>query len=182
MQAAMSFSPEFGPRTLLISLCCLIVPIAGRLARLETETVPFAAICACLIFALLPWYVSSFKMLIIIVMVLTMITIMHNIKKPDFLPKTVIAFTLSLCLAQFSTVAAGYGMNSAALNEDYRILSDYAKSPTGEITLYVLPYSQYKYTMPYNDKYHERVLLELYGIDPKTPVNYVEYPSSEQTK
>ena len=26
--------------------------------------------------------------------------------------------------------------------------------------LYVLPNSEYKYTMPYNDKYHERVLLK----------------------
>ncbi len=182
MQAAMSFSPEFGPRTLLISLCCLIVPVAGRIARLETGRIPLAAVCGCLIFALLPWYVSSYKMLIDVTMVLSIIAIIYNIKKSDFLPKTAMAFTLSLCLAQFSTVAAGYGKNYAVLNEDYRILSDYAKSPTGEITLYVLPNSQYKYTMPYNDKYHERVLLKLYGIDPGTPVNYVEYVLSEQTK
>ena len=159
----MSFSPEFGPRTLLISLCCLIVPVARKDSRLfrDRENSSCGGLRMPDLRPGCRWYVSSYKMLIDVTIVLSIIAIIYNIKKSDFLPKTAMAFTLSLCLAQFSTVAAGYGKNYAVLNEDYRILSDYAKSPTGEITLYVLPNSQYKYTMPYNDKYHEQVLLKL---------------------
>lgn len=182
MQVAMSFSPVFGPRNLLISVCCLLIPISKIISenRNAWGYAAFGGVIAG--FSLLPTYISSEKLLILMTIIMSLILIIIIFKKEDITIVIMPIIAISLFTSQFATVAAGYSKNADALRKNYELLADYSLNPTGELKLFILPESQYKYTMPYNGEYHQRVLLELYGIDPSTPVHYVEYNAMKSPK
>ncbi|MCI8388972.1 MAG: hypothetical protein HFE63_10990 [Clostridiales bacterium] len=173
MQIAMSLAPEYGPRTLLISLVCLAVPVVRILAN--SQSVGLYAAIAVILFALLPWYMSSplgFVLTFAVAAVLAAAMI-RKVGKLTEIPALVGCTLLALSLAQFSTVAIGYHGNVAVHELNRKQIEEYQQSDrSGALVLYYLPNVEYKYTMPYDDMYHQRVLLILSGIDPETQVYY----------
>lgn len=170
LQGAMLFSPEYGPRTLLVSLVCLCVPAVRTLIKLGSPGL-YAAMAA-LIFALLPGYMASpstFALALVILTALFAAAVIYLKNSPG----VVGGFALALCLAQFCTVAAGYGENVGTHALNRKQIEEYQQSDQSVgLVLYYLPNSKYKYTMPYDDLYHQRMLLILCGLAPDTQVWY----------
>lgn len=175
MQGAMLFSPIFGQRTLIISLICLCVVVVRMLLKWHC-TALYAAI-AVLLFALLPSYMAAPTLFAAILAAATAVAVIVFRKErtvPSRVP--VACFTLAIALAQFSTVAAGYYGNVAINERNRQQIEEYKAGEQSEgLVLYYLPNVQYKYTMPYDDRYHQQMLLLLCGLSPETQVWY-EFP------
>lgn len=174
MQCAMAFAPEYGPRTLLVSVVCLMIP-AARILSSRPNPIVFAS-AALVVFALLPNYMSTpllFAAVTVIILTIAYILFRENINA------LAAAFTVAICLGQFATVAAGYHENVDTLRLNESQVTSYDPTSTEPLVLYYLPNAQYKYTMPYDDPYHQRVYLILHGLSPDTPVEYHETTENE---
>mgnify|MGYP001851215345 CR=1 FL=1 len=169
MQCAMAFSPEYGPRTLLISVVSLMIPVVRVFASRPNPMVFMSA--ALVVFALMPSYMSTpllFIALTVILLAGAFILYSDNIRA------LAASLAVAVCLGQFATVAAGYYENVETLKLNERQVESYDSTSNEPLVLYYLPNAQYKYTMPYDDPYHQRVYLILYGLSPDTPVEYRE--------
>ena len=169
MQCAMAFSPEYGPRTLLISVVSLMIPVVRVFASRPNPMVFMSA--ALVVFALMPSYMSTpllFIALTVILLAGAFILYSDNIRA------LAASFAVAVCLGQFATVAAGYYENVDTLKLNERQVESYDPTTNEPLVLYYLPNVQYKYTMPYDDPYHQRVYLILHGLSPDTPVEYHE--------
>lgn len=172
MQCAMAFAPEYGPRTLLISVISLTIPVA-RVMAARPHPVIFAA-TALVLFALLPGYMSTPLLFVAVtVIILTAAFLLYR----DNIRILAAALALSVSVGQFATVAAGYHENVETLAKNESQVSLYDPNSTEPLILYYLPNAQYKYTMPYDDPYHQRVYLILHGLSPDTPVEYQNLPA-----
>lgn len=169
MQCAMAFSPEYGPRTLLISVVSLMIPVVRVFASRPNPMVFMSA--AIVVFALMPSYMSTpllFIALTVILLAGAFILYSDNIRA------LAASLAVAVCLGQFATVAAGYYENVETLKLNERQVESYDPTTNEPLVLYYLPNVQYKYTMPYDDPYHQRVYLILHGLSPDTPVEYHE--------
>ena len=169
MQCAMAFSPEYGPRTLLISVVSLMIPVVRVFASRPNPMVFMSA--ALVVFALMPSYMSTpllFIALTVILLAGAFILYSDNIRA------LAASLAVAVCLGQFATVAAGYYENVDTLKLNERQVESYDPTTNEPLVLYYLPNAQYKYTMPYDDPYHQRVYLILHGLSPDTPVEYHE--------
>lgn len=169
MQCAMAFSPEYGPRTLLISVVSLMIPVVRVFASRPNPMVFMSA--ALVVFALMPSYMSTpllFIALTVILLAGAFILYSDNIRA------LAASLAVAVCLGQFATVAAGYYENVETLKLNERQVESYDPMSNEPLVLYYLPNVQYKYTMPYDDPYHQRVYLILHGLSPDTPVEYRE--------
>ena len=169
MQCAMAFSPEYGPRTLLISVVSLMIPVVRVFASRPNPMVFMSA--TLVVFALMPSYMSTpllFIALTVILLAGAFILYSDNIRA------LAASLAVAVCLGQFATVAAGYYENVDTLKLNERQVASYDPSANEPLVLYYLPNVQYKYTMPYDDPYHQRVYLILHGLSPDTPVEYHE--------
>jgi hypothetical protein len=129
---------------------------------------------------MLPWYITSPGIFAIVLAAVAVVAVMlislYGI--PD-ISKLIECFTLALCFAQFSSVTVGYLGNVEVNKLNKKQLENYARTDRGDsLVLYYLPNSDYKYTMPYDNEFHQEELLKLYGIDPETRVWY-EYPPTK---
>ena len=169
MQCAMAFSPEYGPRTLLISVVSLMIPVVRVFASRPN---PMAFMSAALVvFALMPSYMSTPLLFIALtVILLAGAFILYS----DNMRALAASLAVAVCLGQFATVAAGYYENVDTLKLNERQVESYDPTSNEPLVLYYLPNAQYKYTMPYDDPYHQRVYLILHGLSPDTPVEYHE--------
>lgn len=86
------------------------------------------------------------------------------------MPLTALAVVISL--AQFGTVPIGYAQNLAVHAANRAQIEAYDPDAGEPLTLYYLANSTYKYTMPYDDPYHQHVLMLLCGFPSDTPVVY----------
>ena len=169
MQCAMALAPEYGPRTLLISVVCLMIPVVRVFASRPNPMVFMSA--AIVVFALMPSYMSTpllFIALTVILLAGAFILYSDNIRA------LAASLAVAVCLGQFATVAAGYYENVETLKLNERQVTSYDPTTNEPLVLYYLPNVQYKYTMPYDDPYHQRVYLILHGLSPDTPVEYHE--------
>ena len=169
MQCAMALAPEYGPRTLLISVVSLMIPVVRVFASRPNPMVFMSA--ALVVFALMPSYMSTpllFIALTVILLAGAYILFSDNIRA------LAASLAVAVCLGQFATVAAGYYENVETLKLNERQVASYDPSANEPLVLYHLPNVQYKYTMPYDDPYHQRVYLILHGLSPDTPVEYHE--------
>lgn len=169
MQCAMAFSPEYGPRTLLVSVVCLMIPVTRVFASRPNPIVFMSA--ALVVFALMPSYMSTpllFVGLTIILLAGAYMLFSDNMRA------LAASLAVAVCLGQFATVAAGYYENVETLELNERQVTSYDPTSNEPLVLYYLPNVQYKYTMPYDDPYHQRVYLILHGLSPDTPVEYHE--------
>lgn len=177
MQCAMSLSPEFGPRTLTMSLVTLTVPLVRRI--LENDSAGLRLLLAGIAFILLPSYTKFPGMLVLVLIgVFFAAVLLCRDAGAHSLENIAGCFVLALALAQFSTVAAGYHGNVAVHELNRANIEAYLAEdePPESIVLYYLPFEQYRYTMPYDNPYHAGKLLELCGIDPKITVWYEFLP------
>lgn len=169
MQCVMALSPEFGPRTLTVSLFLLIVPVVRFI--IENGSDYLYAVLGALAIVMLPSDLSSFKALVafLIVGVLASYLLFKKCSFP-IIP-TLVAISM---LAIFATVPIGYGQNLKVMEVNRKQIENYEPSE-GALTLYYLPNSTYKYTMPYDDPYHQHVLMRLCGLPESTEVIYLWY-------
>ncbi len=169
MQCAMALAPEYGPRTLLISVVSLMIPVVRVFASRPN---PMAFMSAALVvFALMPSYMSTPLLFIALtVILLAGAFILYS----DNMRALAASLAVAVCLGQFATVAAGYYENVETLKLNERQVTSYDPTTNEPLVLYYLPNAQYKYTMPYDDPYHQRVYLILHGLSPDTPVEYHE--------
>jgi len=170
IQAAMLLSPEFGPRTLTMTLCLFLVPIAR--AFIEAKS-PFlngaAAIC---VIAILPGDMpapAQFFLLLAIGFGAAMV--LFSKSRHLF---AVAAVTASLAL--FATVPAGYAENLPAHAANRAAIEAYDPAENTPLVLYYLPNDIYRYTMPYDNLYHQYALLRLCGWADETLVFYEILP------
>lgn len=153
LQLAMLLSPQYGPRTILISAFCLFIPLSSML--LENLKSPiFIAITIILIAIFVP------KPLIIITAALAIgiIAAVWLIIKKSPIVKVVqtvmIAMLVCLSFSHIAQNAYGYYQNLDTHNKNKAAVQQYLKSGGENLTLYVLPNPDFKYTMPYDDNYH----------------------------
>lgn len=169
MQCAMAFSPEYGPRTLLISVVSLMIPVVRVFASRPNPMVFMSA--ALVVFALMPSYMSTPLLFVGLTIVLLAGAYMLF---SDNMRALAASLAVAVCLGQFATVAAGYYENVETLKLNEQQVESYDPTTNEPLVLYYLPNVQYKYTMPYDDPYHQRVYLILHGLSPDTPVEYHE--------
>ena len=177
MQCAMSLSPEFGPRTLTMSLAALLIPLTRRI--IKHDSVCLRALLGLTAFAMLPEHITDPRLTVIIVAAVLVISIaLSRLLGHEDLKQIMGCLALSICLAQFSSVAAGYYDNLPVHELNRRQIETYLaeETPPDSLVLYYLPYGQYRYTMPYDNPYHESKLLQLCGISPDIKVWYEFLP------
>ena len=179
MQIIMLISPEYGPRTLTISLVSLAVALVKRLADDNSPEIKF--FIGFLAFALTPYYVKETGSVMLIfagILILSLIILRAGCEKRPELTKIAGAFALAASLSQFSAVAIGYAGNLPVIGLNKQSVENYLaeETPPSSIIFYYLPNDNYRYTMPYDNPYHAAKLLELSGIDPKIQVWYEFLP------
>lgn len=173
MQLAMLASPQYGARTLIISLTTLIIPIVTRI--IENDSTSLRLVLGALSIMTIPWYMNTpAKMLAIFAAVLILSIIICQISEQPNIKKIAGCVWLSAAIAQFSTVAFGYYGNISTNEKNKTNIENYLKEsePPSSLILYYLPNDMYRYTMPYDDKYHAGKLMELCGIDPNITIWY----------
>lgn len=166
MQCVMAISPEFGARTLTMSLLLLIVPIARAIVE-----IPSTALYAILTAACGLLLISSLGMPLLplfAVLCIATVFVLTKLFKFRLLP----ALAVTVAFLQFVTVPIGYGKNLSthALNKNQ--IENYTPDSGKPLTLYYLPNPTHKYTMPYDDTYHEYMLLVLCDLPGDTEVVY----------
>ena len=177
MQCAMLLSPEFGPRTLTMSLVTICVPLVRRVIELDSIWLRFSL--AGIAFVLLPWYLKFTGLLVLVFIGVFIVgMVVCGLIGQNGLSEIAGCVFIALALAQFSTVAAGYHGNVAVLEMNQANIEAYLAEdePPSSIIFYYLPYEQYRYTMPYDNPYHAGKLLELYGINPDITIWYEFLP------
>ena len=166
MQCAMAISPEFGARTLTVSLLLLIVPVAR--AIIESPSGAFYATLAAASGLLLLSNLDIHLLALFAPLLASAVFILAKLLKFKPLP----TLAVIIALLQFVTVPMGYGKNleTHALNK--KQIENYDPTADIPLTLYYLPNPTHKYTMPYDDKYHEYMLLVLCDLPGDTEVVY----------
>ncbi|MBE6611774.1 MAG: hypothetical protein E7632_04730 [Ruminococcaceae bacterium] len=166
MQGAMLLSPEFGPRTLTISIPLLIVPIAKFIIR--ENSVKLNAILGLCLLASVPSIVSNpYLLLVLFCIFCCSLFVLFDSTKVCLK-----ALPVVLALAIFAMTPAGYAQNLPALSASRDNIRLYDPTLGEPLVLYYLPNYHYKYTMPYDDPYHQMVLLRLCDLPTETPVVY----------
>ncbi len=166
MQCAMLISPEFGARTLTISLLLLIVPMVRTI--IEANSSLLYSLLAASSFTIALGNFSS-KLTALLLIAIAVWLALSRWGKLRTLP------TLAVCitLAQFAAVPIGYYENIEAHQKNREQVTSYDPTLGEPLKLYYLPNDIYKYTMPYDNLYHEQVYLMLYGLSPDTEVVYL---------
>lgn len=166
MQCAMLISPEFGSRTLTISLLLLIVPIARAIIEINSSLMYGLLSASALVIV-----IGDFSPILIALLFIA-VAVWLALSRWGKLP---IFPTLAVCiaLANFAAVPIGYYENLDAHRKNYKQVTSYDPSLGEPLYLYYLPNDVYKYTMPYDNLYHEHVYLMLHGLSPDTEIVYV---------
>lgn len=173
MQAVMLISPEYGPRTLTISLVAIMIPLVRRLLQNESPELYFAL--SAFVIILLPWYMNTpAKFVFVLVCILTIAAGICRIFGLIDIKVISCCLFMAISLASFSTVSFGYYGNVSTNELNKEQIENYLSNdtPPESIILYYLPNDMYRYTMPYDDKYHAAKLMELCGIDPNITIWY----------
>ncbi len=167
MQCAMAISPEFGARTLTVSLLMLIVPVARAIIEQPYGTL-YAVLSSVGGMLLLTNLKDISLMSLLAILCIVLPIVLAKILKFKLLPTLAVIISLS----QFATVPLGYAENLSthALNKNQ--IEAYDQTSGQPLTLYYLPNPTYKYTMPYDDPYHEYMLLRLCDLPGDTEVVY----------
>lgn len=188
MQIVMLISPEYGPRTLFISIASLWVPAIRLITDNHNPAVlskvfkypAFNIAVSIVIFAIIPMYIPSIGRFAVVAAAFAVAAVIavSLFGAPDA-AKLSACFVLALCFAQFASVADGYHENVKVIRKNQIQVEEFKKSDSSPfLVLYYLPNEFYRYTMPYDGKYHEAVFLKLYGIPADTVVCY-EFVSSD---
>ncbi|MBQ8508804.1 MAG: hypothetical protein IJ493_02745 [Clostridia bacterium] len=175
VQTAMLVSPEFGPRTILISAVMLMVPVVRWIVKYRGRGLYMAL--AGLVFTLLPSYMVSAGgfVILLVLLVLASAGLAYLVRGKQ--AQIGGLALLCLCLAQFGSVTMGYRDNAAVHERNAAQVAAYKASDRSEpLVLYYLNNGWYKYTMPYDDPYHQGVLMLLCDLPSDTPVVYESMP------
>lgn len=167
MQCAMAISPEFGTRTLTVSILMLIVPIARAITEQPSSTL-YAVLGAVGGLYLLTNLEDLSLLPLLVILCIILPFILAKIFKFKPLPTLAVIVALS----QFATVPLGYAKNLSTHSLNKTQIENYDPSSGQPLTLYYLPNHTHKYTMPYDDSYHEYMLLILCGLPGDTEVVY----------
>lgn len=167
VQCAMLLSPEFGPRTLTTSLLLLIVPVARTL--LEMKSVKIYALLAGI--GML-YQLRSFDNFTPFVILAVLSAVLAFVLKKHFAFRLVPTIAAFLALIQFATVPMGYAKNLSTHELNRCQIESYDAASGEPLTLYYLPNTVHKYTMPYDDPYHEYMLIRLCDLPEDTEVVY----------
>lgn len=179
LQSAMLLSPEIGPRTLLVSLLLLFLPLASLYLEI-THIIPAAAVSAAALI-----YVSGNvpggTALFAAVCISLAVFILGGAYRRESL-RVIGGYALALCTAavclSFSVVyMCGYAENYPAHFANEKAISSYKteKPEDGVLRLHTLPDGRYSYTEPYESAYHLEWYLISHGLDKKTPTEFSPY-------
>ena len=171
MQCAMALSPEYGQRTLTISLVLLAIPVARAVIE-EASPALYLSLAAAAI-ATLPRDMSNVYVFAVALILGAAISMLIAGRAYNRLAA---ALAVTVTLSLFATVPAGYLENVSALRLNEEQIEHYEPSSGEPLTLYYLPNGTYKYTMPYDDLYHQHVYLILHDLPSDTPVVYISMP------
>ena len=170
MQAAMLLSPEFGPRTLTMTLCLFLVPIAR--AFLEARSPALNAAAAVCVLAILPGDMPAPALFFLLLFLgIGAAVVLFGRSSHLFA-----AAAITASLALFATVPAGYAENLPAHAANRAAVEAYDPAGDAPLVLYYLPNDVYRYTMPYDNLYHQYALLRLCGWADETLVFYEILP------
>ena len=170
MQCVMLLSPEFGPRTVIISGLLLFVPLTYYIIKyFENIFVWTVLLTLVLIFA--PTRETLF---IVIVFVTSVFWFLLSWRSPSIL--ALIIF-IAIAFAGLLRTAEGYKENHPVHIENARLVAEHKRklSNNGVLLQKYLVNTDYKYTMPYDDPYHLYWYKILNGIDPKTEIIFENY-------
>ncbi len=176
MQAAMLISPEFGSRTLYMSAVALTVALAGRLMRLSSAGL-YMLLGAVVLVMLPDAFIGSGAVLALMpaAIVLTGLVALGLGRASS--ARLAGALVFGLCMARYTIITDAYVGNIPVLELNRKQLTEAAERGESEsVILYYLPNEFYRYTLPYDNPYHQAKLLELYGLDPTLTVWYEFLP------
>jgi hypothetical protein len=184
MQFVMLFSPEYGPRTVIISALLLFIPLTYYIVKY------FKSIFLWIMLLVAVSFFNSLGIIMIIVLV-TLLSIFTLFKRSYYF----IFFIIFNTVAFYGIIktAEGYWDNYPVHNENARLIAEYKekiahknnifhaknvklithnnKVTENEVLLQkYLPNTEYKYTMPYDDPYHLYWYKILNGLDPKIKI------------
>lgn len=173
LQLAMLISPQYGPRTLLISAFCLFIPLSSFIAEYIKQPA-FSASIAVILFAFTD---AEYPILLLITAIAFAV---HHIKIKNRSSKTSVTMAIVLICVSFSGVAknaAGYFENLPAHNYNSKAVASYKSSPPEDKTLILayLPNPDYKYTMPYDDPYHLSWYKVINDLPDDAVIVFVDY-------
>ena len=188
LQSAMLISPQFGPRTVLISALLLLCASVRGVLSLPRPMRIVSLLLLCVItpavFAqsqtglLLPLAFGLAGLLIALLFVLCQKK--NTVPLTRFLPLLLCAFLSVCCLARPFSTCLGYAKNAAVHLENEKRIAEYLSSgqTDGILTLYALPDPVYGYTMPYDNPYHMGRYRILYDIPEGIELYYLPYENS----
>ena len=167
-QCAMLISPEMGPRTLLISIAFLFIPIALVFTKSEHKEL-LILLCSALL-GLMSVRGRLFMLLFLLISALTIIFYFSKRLKPLSIIAA-LALIMLLSANSLYPIISGYAENyvyhkqNSILLDEYKSTMDDADGRTLE--QHYLPNVYCKYTMPYDDPYH----MHWYKIVKKIPID-----------
>lgn len=69
----------------------------------------------------------------------------------------------------------GYKANFPVTAQNEALIEEYKSNPTGELTLYIVPYPDHCWSMPHISSYHLYYYKLYYGLHPDTQVNWINF-------
>ncbi len=166
MQCAMLISPEYGPRTLTMSVVLLTVFLARAYAE-EKSPLLFGITAAAMLLFLPAMHSDAILLTVILLYAGIAVTILFCKNKGALATLVVV-----LALIQFATVSVGYAENLPVHAINRENIKAYDPETGEPLVLYYLPNYEHKYTMPYDDPYHQHVLMLLCGFPSDTQIVY----------
>ncbi|MDO4618893.1 MAG: DUF6056 family protein [Clostridia bacterium] len=103
---------------------------------------------------------------------LTLIRLASDKKFYRILTYVMCIFFLVVGAKNHLSVYRGYDGNAESYRENERIISEYKKNPTGEISLYIPPNPDHCWSMPHVSTYHEGRYKIYYGLDLDTKIEW----------
>jgi len=176
LQAAMLISPEMGPRTVLCSALLVFVPLLEFFLSAKKpfgKFFVFAVFAAALALCGQVGYVVALVMLAVFVFTAVFLKLrVKGFKAP--LPG---AFALALCallaLLQLDTILAGYAENKPVHDLNRSLVASYGGN--GPLLQYYPVNELYRYTMAYDNAYHNSWYKISNGIAQDTELVWEEY-------
>ena len=175
LQAAMLVSPQFGPRTVLVSALLVSVPAVKNLSDEKCGAAGFAAAAVpfCIVFSLrYTGVVPVFCAAGAAVVGLTLVR-KNKLRAKELLGVVCVAVMFVRAAVNYAGYAENYVCHEKNAERVKAFVSGEREGT--ELNLFYLPNSVYKYTMPYDDTYHMWRYKLLYDIPEDTKIVYTEY-------
>lgn len=173
LQCAILVSPEFGPRTALASAVMLFIPTVKFILESEIPAFALGTFAAALVLISAPGRLVTAAVIILAVLCL----VFALLKKPEIAVISILLICSAIMADRQYELVRGYSANYTVHLRNYENIENYKSETdsTEPLVIFILPDESCKYTMPYDNPYHEYWFKKAYGLTEETEIRYEPY-------